>query len=621
MEINKFGLIVGVLAVLWGNSALLAGRAEGEIPHIYAQAGNHSARLSWSSPPGGELLGYKIYRKLWGESTFEQIDSTITDTFYVDHGLINDTLYSYFVTRVDLDTIESDSSRIVDLLPNNWIVFVEAMDIYRMDAKDANADGVGDNKLRLTFSGANDITPDLSPDGTRIVFSSNRDGNYELYSMNSLDGGNLSRLTFNTYTDVSPTWSSDGSKIAYSADRFCNYDIFLMDAPGGEPSHQLTTNPGYDGNPAFSPDGDQLAFDSQEDSTYRVYQVDAEGSGESECISDSLEGDAGSPRYSPDGERLVLCSRAQEAEWKELSDSLAGYRIFLMDIDGLHGFNLTIDPPFFNQYNVYPHLLPQDFITDTISVYFSSDWDGDNEIYLLRGPNEPWLPQILRLTNDNIENSPTGGIRAIQPEIIPPACPDSISLSVDAKSLTVGLSWNPNQEGDLAYYSIYRDEQCGFHPDSTKRLDTLVTTTFLDTTVEADHTYYYIVTATDTLGSESGYSGQEEAEVGVGMGGGSPILPQRTALSQNYPNPFNPTTVISYQLAADNGPRTLVTLKIYNVLGEEVRALVRRRQGPGYYSVRWDGNDDLGREVASGLYLCRLTAGGFTQMRKMVFLK
>ncbi|GEM_PF-1867716 len=88
-------------------------------------------------------------------------------------------------------------------------------------------------------------------------------------------------------------------------------------------------------------------------------------------------------------------------------------------------------------------------------------------------------------------------------------------------------------------------------------------------------------------------------------------------LNQNYPNPFNPSTVISYQLAVSSE----VSLKIYNLLGQEVRTLVKSRQSAGEYSVLWDGNDNKGLAVSSGIYIYRLTAGKSVQSKKMVLLR
>ena len=96
-------------------------------------------------------------------------------------------------------------------------------------------------------------------------------------------------------------------------------------------------------------------------------------------------------------------------------------------------------------------------------------------------------------------------------------------------------------------------------------------------------------------------------------------LPKIYKLEQNYPNPFNLKTLIRYQL-----PRAgEISLVIYNIMGEKVRTLVQGRGGPGYYEVDWDGCDDLGRRVSSGIYLCKLQTKDFTftQFRKVIILK
>jgi M6 family metalloprotease-like protein len=107
--------------------------------------------------------------------------------------------------------------------------------------------------------------------------------------------------------------------------------------------------------------------------------------------------------------------------------------------------------------------------------------------------------------------------------------------------------------------------------------------------------------------------------VGVDEHQSEKALPDHFSLSQNYPNPFNPTTTISYQLPGVDRYHT--TLKIYNILGQEVRALVDGEQAPGYYSVQWDGKDSSGGNLASGIYIYRIQAGDFVQVRRMVLLK
>jgi len=100
-----------------------------------------------------------------------------------------------------------------------------------------------------------------------------------------------------------------------------------------------------------------------------------------------------------------------------------------------------------------------------------------------------------------------------------------------------------------------------------------------------------------------------------------PKLPRAFFLFQNYPNPFNSTTLIRYHLPAVSCQLSAISLKIYNILGEEVRTLVEKEQVSGYYSVVWDGKDSLGKDVSSGVYLYRLEAGEFTATRRMVLLR
>ncbi len=94
-------------------------------------------------------------------------------------------------------------------------------------------------------------------------------------------------------------------------------------------------------------------------------------------------------------------------------------------------------------------------------------------------------------------------------------------------------------------------------------------------------------------------------------------LPDQYGLNQNVPNPFNPSTVVGYQLPEAG----LVRLAIYNLLGQEVRVLVNETKEAGSFTATWDGADELGRRVASGVYLYRIQAGGFSASRRMLLLK
>ena len=88
-------------------------------------------------------------------------------------------------------------------------------------------------------------------------------------------------------------------------------------------------------------------------------------------------------------------------------------------------------------------------------------------------------------------------------------------------------------------------------------------------------------------------------------------------LNNNYPNPFNPVTTISYTLPQ----AALVRMTIYDLLGRQVKSLLHEYQTPGYKSLQWNATNDLGRQVAAGVYLYMIHAGEFTQTKKMVLMK
>ncbi|MBT7900495.1 MAG: T9SS type A sorting domain-containing protein [Candidatus Marinimicrobia bacterium] len=94
-------------------------------------------------------------------------------------------------------------------------------------------------------------------------------------------------------------------------------------------------------------------------------------------------------------------------------------------------------------------------------------------------------------------------------------------------------------------------------------------------------------------------------------------LPNDFALHQNYPNPFNPTTTLQYDLPEDSQ----VNIMIYDLMGRTVKTLVNNQQSAGFKSVVWDATNDLGQPVSAGMYLYRIKAGNFHQVKKMILLK
>lgn len=169
-----------------------------------------------------------------------------------------------------------------------------------------NANGSGLEALTSSAT-SDDTMPDWSPDGERLVFSSTRAGNYDIYVLDrSAAEIEPVQLTDSPGRDFHPTWSPDGNRIAFETNRDGNWDVWVMDADGSN-QRQLTLEASNDGNPAWSPDGTRILFSSDRDGDYDIWVQNVDGEGEAENLTRN-EVDDFFPAWSPDGSLIAFRS-------------------------------------------------------------------------------------------------------------------------------------------------------------------------------------------------------------------------------------------------------------------------------------------------------------------------
>ncbi len=187
-----------------------------------------------------------------------------------------------------------------------------------------NSDGTG--VARLTNSGANDDVPRWSPNGSKILFQSDRDhpdtGYMDIYVMNS-DGSGVTRLTTDENDDSMASWSPDGSQIVFQSMRNgVSYQVYSMSADGSNQIN-LTNTTSSDGEPSWSPDGSTIAFASDRDHAGfdSVYVMTRDGSQQRLTFSADTIDDT-QPVWSPDGSKIAFVSTRDSTTetWQETDD-------------------------------------------------------------------------------------------------------------------------------------------------------------------------------------------------------------------------------------------------------------------------------------------------------------
>ena len=234
-----------------------------------------------------------------------------------------------------------------------------------------------------------DGTPALSPDGKRLAFASDRDGDPEIFVMN-IDGTGLIQLTDNTFTDFMPAWSPNGSRIAFVSDRTyfvpleggslevsAGLELYVMGADGGNVARLTGDQHDVSLYPSWSPDGKRIAYMNVSNVAHiDVVDVDTENPQPQDLIPD-LELSAWSPRWSPDGKYIVF-----------MGDNQVKKGIYRMNADGTNLTELTRDWP---AYAVDPAWSP-----DGKHIIFASNPSGPVNLYTMTLDGQ----DIQQLTKD-----------------------------------------------------------------------------------------------------------------------------------------------------------------------------------------------------------------------------
>jgi Tol biopolymer transport system component len=159
-------------------------------------------------------------------------------------------------------------------VPGDLESFSDDPDIYAV-----NVDGTGE--VRLTTHPGRDWLPLASPDGSKIAFTSDRDGPGEIFVMNA-DGSGQTNITNDPgVADGWPAWSPDGTRIAFQSYRDGNAEIYVMNADGSG-LVRLTSNAAFDAGPSWSGDGTRIAFESNRTGDFEIYVMNADGSGQTQ---------------------------------------------------------------------------------------------------------------------------------------------------------------------------------------------------------------------------------------------------------------------------------------------------------------------------------------------------
>ncbi|MEJ7862508.1 MAG: CARDB domain-containing protein [Pyrinomonadaceae bacterium] len=299
----------------------------------------------------------------------------------------------------------------------------------------------GTNEQRVTTNTAIDDQPSLSSDGTRIAFRSTRNGNNDIYVINT-DGTNEQRVTNNTANNYQPSFSPDGTRIAFRR----NSTIYVINVDGTN-EQRVTTNTAIDGQPSFSPNGTRIAFTSGRPG-YDIYTVNVDGTNEQRVTNNTAFNFQ--PSFSPDGTRIAFESSRNGND-----------DIYVINVDGTNEQRVTTNTAIDDQPSFSP---------DGTRIAFNSNRNGtnNNDIYTINpdGTNEQ---QVTTNTADDLDPSWRGAVVVSPTPNTPDLQVTTSNAPAEVETDNVfDVSWTDKNSGqaqavgpwvDKVYFSI--DNQLG----------------------------------------------------------------------------------------------------------------------------------------------------------------
>jgi Tol biopolymer transport system component len=315
---------------------------------------------------------------------------------------------------------------------------------------DASLDGLdlrtGDRLHLVTFGGT--VRGVYSPDGTKVAFHSNYDGDYEVCVENA-DGTHVRQLTHNSSIDAFPTWSPDGSQIAFESNRDGDFDIYVMNADGSDQTDMTNELPGQEEDPHWSPDGQRIAFSANMYGSWDVWELQLDSDRFYPLLQTSAEEWFDS--WSPDGKKFLV-----------ESDVGHDFDIYVLDTPRL-GFQWSIPDPVVLDDDSAAQGFAR-WSPDGKQIAFAGNGDGDWEIYVMSADGTG----VRQVTHNKVDD-----ILSDWQPLHDVSAPKAHALASDARSgRSVRLRFTTSDDtGRTAVYILVYDgrELIDYRKDTERR--------------------------------------------------------------------------------------------------------------------------------------------------------